>query len=212
MLCSASGNSSIESCGTAGCVFKATDTEGGKTVALKILHAEMANSEEEMQRFVRAMKTLLPLQHPNLITLYGAGRKGQNCWVSMEFIPGESVAKLIDRIGKEGKLDWKLALRVAVHVSRALEFAEKQRLEVRDDLHDLQSELRDVKHMLDLVGPAALGAVRILSHWAAQTGGLRVSEDELLAEGNMVAEAEWQGRLAARGLFSPGALLEKSEA
>jgi hypothetical protein len=33
-----------------------------------------------------------------------------------------------------------------------------------------------------------------------------VSEDELLAEGRLVADEEWQGQLAERGLFSPGAL------
>jgi hypothetical protein len=45
----------------------------------------------------------------------------------------------------------------------------------------------------------------------AQTGGLRVSEDELLAEGPLVADAEWQGQLAERGLFSPGVLTGKLE-
>jgi hypothetical protein len=38
-----------------------------------------------------------------------------------------------------------------------------------------------------------------------------VSEDELLAEGRLVAEEEWQGQLAERGLFSPGALVGKAE-
>jgi hypothetical protein len=92
-----------------------------------------------------------------------------------------------------------------------LEFAERQRAGLKEDIEDLQRELRDVRQMVDVLGPAALGTQRILSHWAAQTGGLRVSEDELLAEGRMVAEEEWQGQLAERGLFSPGALAGKLE-
>ena len=92
-----------------------------------------------------------------------------------------------------------------------LEFAERQRAGLKEDIEDLQRELRDVRQMVDVLGPAALGTQRILSHWAAQTGGLRVSEDELLAEGRMVAEEEWQGQLAERGLFSPGALVGKLE-
>jgi hypothetical protein len=87
-----------------------------------------------------------------------------------------------------------------------LEFAERQRTGLKEDIEDLQRELRDVKQMLDVVGPASLGVQRILAHWAAQTGGLRVTEDELLAEGRTVAEEEWQGQLAERGLFSPAAL------
>jgi hypothetical protein len=92
-----------------------------------------------------------------------------------------------------------------------LEFAERQRTGLKEDLEDLQRYLQDVKQMLDVMGPAALGTQRILAHWAAQTGGLRVSEDELVAEGRMVASEEWQGQLAERGLFSPGALQGKLE-
>jgi hypothetical protein len=124
------------------------------------------------------------------------------------------------------RLDEGLQQRVAAYASRegltqgeamsallylGLEFAERQRAGLKEDIEDLQRELRDVRQMVDVLGPAALGTQRILSHWAAQTGGLRVSEDELLAEGRMVAEEEWQGQLAERGLFSPGALAGKLE-
>ena len=124
------------------------------------------------------------------------------------------------------RLDEGLQQRVAAYASRegltqgeaisallylGLEFAERQRAGLKEDIEDLQRELRDVRQMVDVPGPAALGTQRILSHWAAQTGGLRVSEDELLAEGRMVAEEEWQGQLAERGLFSPGALAGKLE-
>ena len=92
-----------------------------------------------------------------------------------------------------------------------LEFAERQRTGLKEDMEDLQRELRDLRQMVDVLGPAALGTQRILAHWAAQTGGLRVSEDELVAEGRMVASEEWQGQLAERGLFSPSALQAKLE-
>ena len=93
-----------------------------------------------------------------------------------------------------------------------LEFAERQRTGLKEDIEDLQRELQDIKQMVDVMGPATLGTQRILAHWAAQTGGLWVSEDELLAEGRMVAGEEWQGQLAERGLFSPGALQGTPEA
>ena len=92
-----------------------------------------------------------------------------------------------------------------------LEFAERQRTGLKEDIEDLQRELRDLRQMVDVIGPAALATPRILAHWAAQTGGLRVSEDELLAEGQLVADEDWQGHLAERGLLSPGALAGKLE-
>ncbi len=106
-----------------------------------------------------------------------------------------------------------------------LEFAERQRTGLREDIEDLQREVRDLRQMVDVLGPGALGTQRILCHWAAQTGGLLVlgdaqaaclgrpmAEDALLAEGRLVAEEEWQGQLAERGVFSPGALVGKPEA
>src|SRR5258707_13787447 len=92
-----------------------------------------------------------------------------------------------------------------------LEFAERQRTGLKEDIEDLQRELRDLRQMVDVIGPAALGTQRILAHWAAQTGGLRGSEDELLADGQLVADEEWQGELAERGLLSPGALAGELE-
>jgi hypothetical protein len=92
-----------------------------------------------------------------------------------------------------------------------LEFAEKQRTGLREDLDDLQREIADVKQMLDVLGPSSLGVLRILTHWATQTGGLRVSEDELLAEGRLVAGEEWQGQLADCGIVPPGVLTGRRE-
>ena len=40
----------------------------------------------------------------------------------MEFVPGESLTQVIQRIGVAGMLDWRHAFRVAVHIARALEY------------------------------------------------------------------------------------------
>jgi serine/threonine protein kinase len=104
-------------------VFHATDTKGNRPVAFKVLLPEFSRDEEEMQRFVRAMKTVLPLRHPNLIALYAAGKTGGHCWVAMEYVAGENMRQVIERIGVAGMLDWRYAFKVAVHVARALQYA-----------------------------------------------------------------------------------------
>jgi serine/threonine protein kinase len=114
--------------GTSAMVFRATDTNDGKTVALKVMHPSFSQDEEEMQRFVRAMKTMLPLQHPHLVRLYGAGKSGPYCWMAMELVEGENMTQVIQRIGVAGMLDWKYAYRVAVHIGRALEYAHGQNI------------------------------------------------------------------------------------
>src|SRR5205809_985722 len=94
---------------------------------------------------------------------------------------------------------------IAALLYLGLEFAEGQRAGLKEDIEDLQRELRDLKQMVDVLGPAALGTQRILTHWAAQTGGLRVSEAELLAEGRLVADEEWRGQVPGGGVCSRGA-------
>jgi serine/threonine protein kinase len=104
-------------------VFHATDTKDNRPVALKVLQPEFSNDEEEMQRFIRAMKTMLPLSHPNIISTYAAGKTAGYCWVAMEYIAGENMQQVIDRIGVAGMLDWRQTFKTTVHIARALEHA-----------------------------------------------------------------------------------------
>ncbi len=109
--------------GQSGMVFRARDFKNNRDVALKVLRPEIAADDRQVQRFVRSMKTALPLHHANLVRLHGAGKKGRYCWMAMELVVGESLAQVISRIGVAGMLDWRQAHRVAVHIGRALEFA-----------------------------------------------------------------------------------------
>jgi serine/threonine protein kinase len=114
--------------GRSGVVYHAHDTRYDQPVALKVLRPEFSQDEDQKQRFVRAMKTALPLRHPNLVTVYRAGKTGPHCWVAMEYVEGESLTQVVQRIGTVGMLDWRTALRVAVHVARALDFAHQQQI------------------------------------------------------------------------------------
>jgi serine/threonine protein kinase len=117
---------SIIAKGQSGIVFKATDNRDGQVVALKVLQPEFSRNDDEMQRFIRAMKTVLGLKHPNLVTLLAAGKTGPFCWTAMEYVDGESLNKVIQRMGVAGMLDWRHGFRVAVHIARALEYAHGQ--------------------------------------------------------------------------------------
>jgi serine/threonine protein kinase len=114
--------------GQSGAVFHARDTREDQPVAFKVLGPEFAKNEESMQRFVRAMKTMLPVRHPNIITIYNAGKTGPHCWIAMEYVEGENLTQMIQRIGTAGMLDWRAALRVALHIGRALDHAHGLRI------------------------------------------------------------------------------------
>ncbi len=112
--------------GASGVVFRAKDTNDGQIVAFKVLQPAFAHNEEDMQRFIRGMKTALPLRHPNLVALYKAGKTGVYCWMAMEHVEGESMTQVIQRVGVAGMLDWRYGYRVAVHIARALDYAHGQ--------------------------------------------------------------------------------------
>ncbi len=109
--------------GSSGVVFQALDTNEAQPVALKVLWPEFSKNEEEMQRFVRAMKTMMLIRHENLVALYAAGKSGPYCWIAMEYVDGESLTETIHKIGMSGMLDWTNAFRVGMHIGRALECA-----------------------------------------------------------------------------------------
>lgn len=106
--------------GNSGMVFKATDAEKGRVAAVKVLMPQFTSNDEQRQRFVRAMKTMLPIRDERIIRLYNAGKTGQYCWAAMEYIEGENLTQLIERIGIEDMLDWKKVWRIAVDIGRAL--------------------------------------------------------------------------------------------
>jgi len=108
--------------GRTGNVFRARHVNGNADVALKVFWPRADKDDAATDRFVRFLQTLAPLRHPNLVTLFGAGEAGKNCWISMELIEGESLNQVIDRLGVAGQLDWRNAFRVGYELARALEF------------------------------------------------------------------------------------------
>lgn len=119
---------SVLSVGSTGYVFRGTDTEKDRPVAIKVLFPDRMANEEERDRFIRAMKTMLPFRHPNIVRIYNAGKSGRHCWAAMEFIDGENLNQVIDRIGIEGMLDWREVWRIAVDIASALDAASREKI------------------------------------------------------------------------------------
>jgi pSer/pThr/pTyr-binding forkhead associated (FHA) protein len=114
--------------GLSGLVFRARHRQSNQEVTVKVLSPEFPETDAEAQSFVRALKVVAPLRHPHLVPLYATGKTGRYCWIAREYIEGESVATLVPRFHAEGKLGWKRACRVAVHLGRVFEFLEEHRI------------------------------------------------------------------------------------
>lgn len=108
--------------GNFGVVFHAQDVKNNRVVALKVLSPEFPKNDAEMQNFVRVFKAVLPLRHPQLVTVYGAGKTGPYTWIAREFVEGESLALSIVRLKEARRIDWTVALQVGLDIGHALEF------------------------------------------------------------------------------------------
>ncbi|MSU78490.1 MAG: FHA domain-containing protein [Gemmataceae bacterium] len=114
--------------GKTGFLFHARDTRNDTAVAVKVLNPSFGQDEKKVQHFVEAMKQVLPLHHPHLLRVLGAGKTNQQCWVATEYVPGDSLAAVIARIEKPGIVEWKAVLRLGVYLARALEYAHQKQL------------------------------------------------------------------------------------
>ena len=88
------GNYEIRSqigAGGMGEVYLAQDTRLDRSVALKILPAELASNRDRMQRFIREAKSAAALSHPNIAQIFEIGDDGGTHFIAMEFIDGQTL-------------------------------------------------------------------------------------------------------------------------
>jgi len=89
--------------GAFGRVVAARDTKLGRTVALKLLHAEHAKNEEVRQRFLQEAHAAGCIGHPGIVTVFDVGEieiEGTNTpFIAMELLGGESLQARIERTG-----------------------------------------------------------------------------------------------------------------
>ena len=106
-------------------VYKAHDTILDRMVAVKILHAQLANDEEFLEKFRLEAKGAARLSHPNIVGIYDVGHDAGKYFIVMEYIAGETLKK---RVQREGRLSVEESLRIAKEIARALREAHANNL------------------------------------------------------------------------------------
>ena len=114
--------------GGMGEVYKARDTRLDRTVAIKVLPAELSSDPERRARFEREAKTIAGLTHPHICTLYDVGEHDGTTFLVMEHLAGQTLA---DRLLK-GPLPFAQALDIAAQIADALDAAHKHGIIHRD--------------------------------------------------------------------------------
>src|ERR1019366_3533858 len=86
--------------GGMGEVYRATDLTLAQSVALKFLPEDAATNERLLERFHNEVRIARQVSHPNVCRVYDIGEADALPFISMEYIDGEDLASLLQRIGR----------------------------------------------------------------------------------------------------------------
>ncbi len=115
--------------GGMGSVYKAVDVMLEREVALKFLRPELASQPDLVDRFRSEAIVLARLSHPNIAALYGLHKHGDDFFMAMEYVRGET---LDVTIREQKQIPIAQAAEVASTVLGALEYAHSQGIVHRD--------------------------------------------------------------------------------
>jgi serine/threonine protein kinase len=97
-------------------VFRARDTRLGRTVAIKIPPEAIQNDTAKRDALLADARTAMALSHPNIATLYEVGDDNGRVFLACEFVPGDS----LDRVIAGHPLNARRAIDIAAQVADAL--------------------------------------------------------------------------------------------
>jgi serine/threonine-protein kinase len=98
-------------------VYRATDIELSRDVAVKVLVPEYSGDAEFVSEFRRQTRSAAALSHPNVAAVFDFGQDPVGVYVVMEYVDGEDLASLIQR---NGPVPARSAARVTAEVAEAL--------------------------------------------------------------------------------------------
>jgi eukaryotic-like serine/threonine-protein kinase len=110
-------------------VYRAFDPMLERWVAIKLMHRDISNDPDQLERFRREARAVAQLNHPHVVTVIDAGEDEGAPYIVFEYVEGET---LKERIRRLGRLPVSEAVAYAIEIGRALESAHANRLVHRD--------------------------------------------------------------------------------
>src|ERR1700740_3421852 len=105
--------------GGSGIVYLANDTLLMRPVVLKVLKRGMVSAEQMRTTVLREARMASAIEHPNVCAIYEVGEEGEEAFIVMQYVPGQSLDKLIVR----GPASLQLVLSVGIQIADGLSAA-----------------------------------------------------------------------------------------
>ena len=110
-------------------VYRAFDPTLERWVAIKVMHRDISEDPDQLERFRREARTVARLSHPHVVTVIDFGEDDGTPYIVLEYVEGET---LKERIRRMGRLPVVEAVAYAIEIGRALSCAHSERLVHRD--------------------------------------------------------------------------------
>jgi serine/threonine-protein kinase len=110
-------------------VYLARDQTLDRQVAVKVMHREMSEQADQLERFRQEARAVAKLSHPNVVSVIDAGEDGGHPYIVFEYVEGETLKQ---RISRDGALEPQEAIAYAIEIARGLSVAHARRLVHRD--------------------------------------------------------------------------------
>jgi len=110
-------------------VYLARDRTLDRQVAVKVMHREMSEQADQLQRFRQEARAVAKLSHPNVVAVIDAGEDGGHPYIVFEYVQGETLKQRINRVGA---LEAQEALAYAIEIARGLTVAHARNMVHRD--------------------------------------------------------------------------------
>ena len=114
--------------GGMGEVYRAEDTNLSREIAIKVLPEQFTQDPQRLARFEREAKLLAQLNHPNIAAIYGLEEADGVRFLSMELVPGETLAEKVAK----GPVPVKEALEICRQIAEGVEAAHEKGVIHRD--------------------------------------------------------------------------------
>jgi eukaryotic-like serine/threonine-protein kinase len=115
--------------GGMGMVYRATDLSLGVEVALKLLRPELTSRSEAFERFRQEVLLARQVSNPHVVRIHDMARDGSNWFISMDYVDGEPLDRLLDR---DGPMPVERALQLTAQIASGLAAAHAQHVVHRD--------------------------------------------------------------------------------
>ena len=98
-------------------VYRGFDNVLERSVAVKLMHGEIAADSDQLERFRREARAVAQLSHPHVVGVIDAGEDEGHPYIVFEYCDGET---LKDRIRRMGRLPVDEAIAYGIEIARAL--------------------------------------------------------------------------------------------